>query len=381
MRNKRTILVIPSWYDVTENTPFGIFFKEQAISLLEDNKVIFLYFNFSKYHTKRYNIYRKNNLIYFIINIKPIYKLGLISLIVFSIYYFIKFNFKKKVDIVHAHSVLTAGLVGYIYKIIFNKPYLITEHHTKYLNYKINSFTFLIEKLIIKNANLLIAVSDSLSKKLETIFSKSKWNTINNMVNPKFLNHKIKKKSCSNFTITTTALLTSKKNINLLIDAFALLSKNDNNIFLNIIGNGPDKYLLENLSIKHKIDHLIKFHGNLKDFDIIEILSNSDIFVLPSKIETFGIAIIEAMALGLPVIVTKSGGPETYVNESNGIVIEPDNIDQLYQALQKLKLEHKNFNSENIKNYISINFSSSIISNKLTRIYQNIYENHYNFRS
>ena len=149
---------------------------------------------------------------------------------------------------------------------------------------------------------------------------------------------------------------------------------------MNIIGDGPDKLMLESLAIKHNIDHLIQFHGNLKDFEIIEILQNSDIFVLPSKIETFGIAIIEAMSLGLPVIVTKSGGPETYVNESNGIVIEPDNIDQLYKALLKLKLEHKNYNSKNIKNYISNNFSSSIISNKITKMYHNIYENHYNFR-
>ena len=191
MKSKRTILIIPSWFDVTENTPFGIFFKEQAISLIEDNNVIFLYFNYSKSHTKRYNIYRKNNLTYFIINIKPYFKLGLISLIVLSIYYFIKFNLKKKVHIVHAHSIFSAGLVGYIYKILFKKPYLITEHHTKYLNYNKRYFMFLIEKLIVKNANVLIAVSGSLSNRLESIFSKSKWNTINNMVNPKFLNHKI----------------------------------------------------------------------------------------------------------------------------------------------------------------------------------------------
>jgi glycosyltransferase involved in cell wall biosynthesis len=380
LKNNLKILIIPSWFDITEKTPFGIFFKEQAISLLEHNRVYFLYFNFSKSYSNKCNVYRKNRLIYIVININPIFKLGTISLIFFSIYYFFKLNLKKRVDIIHAHSILNAGLVAYIFKFLFSKPYIITEHHTKYLITDKHNFFYFIELLIVNKANVLISVSNSLSKRLELRFKKTRWITINNLVNPNFLKFSLNKKNNSKFIISTTALLTSKKNINILIDSFVLLSKIDNNIFLNIIGDGPDKEKLINLAKEHNIIESVCFHGNLNDIEIIDILSNSDIFVLPSRIETFGIAIIEAMSLGLPVIVTRSGGPETYVNETNGIVIEPNSVKQLYQALIKMKSEYKNYNSNNIKNYILNHFSSDIISSKITNIYKSIYENNNNFR-
>lgn len=83
----------------------------------------------------------------------------------------------------------------------------------------------------------------------------------------------------------------------------------------------------------------VQFLGWVENNEVPALLNTFDIYVAPSTLdsESFGVAIVEASACNLPVIVTNVGGlPEVVINEVTGIVVEPDNVELLCAAIEKL---------------------------------------------
>ncbi|EPF1231065.1 TPA: glycosyltransferase family 4 protein [Enterobacter ludwigii] len=141
-------------------------------------------------------------------------------------------------------------------------------------------------------------------------------------------------------TIGTVKTLRPKYGIDNLIRAFSILvHKGYNNIELKIAGKG---YLLENLqalTTELGVADNVQFLGWVENNEVPALLNTFDIYVAPSTLdsESFGVAIVEASACNLPVIVTNVGGlPEVVINEVTGIVVEPDNVELLCAAIEKL---------------------------------------------
>ena len=105
-------------------------------------------------------------------------------------------------------------------------------------------------------------------------------------------------------TITHVSNFRPVKNINTLIKVFSKISKKFNCKF-NLIGEGPDLKVAKSLSKKLKINN-IHFLGNTNEVE--KVLCHSDIFILPSKAESFGLAALEAMASKNAIVSSNSGG-------------------------------------------------------------------------
>ena len=127
---------------------------------------------------------------------------------------------------------------------------------------------------------------------------------------------------------------------------------------------------------ENSLNNCVSMRGRLNREGISECFSRADCFVLPSESETFGVAFIEAMSAGLPVIATKCGGPEDYVSESNGYLIENGDGEQLLDAMERAYRREDRFDSERIREYAEKSFSPSGIAEKLTAYYQGILRNH-----
>lgn len=144
------------------------------------------------------------------------------------------------------------------------------------------------------------------------------------------------------------------KNIDLLIDAFEKLS--NSKLLLWIVGNG----ILENklkekcLSFQPDLRKNIIFWDFQNQQQMPLIYNTCDVFVLPSKSETWGLSVNEAMACGKPVIVSDNCGchADLVENGKNGFVFQSDNIDSLEKVLQKIAdkklIEKMSQNSRNI---------------------------------
>ena len=95
-----------------------------------------------------------------------------------------------------------------------------------------------------------------------------------------------------------------------------------------MVGDGPEKENAERLCIELGIQDKVIFFGNSNEID--RILSYSDLFLLPSETESFGLAALEAMALRVPVISSNSGGlPEVNFNGISGFLSDVGNVEEM----------------------------------------------------
>jgi glycosyltransferase involved in cell wall biosynthesis len=123
---------------------------------------------------------------------------------------------------------------------------------------------------------------------------------------------------------------------------------------------------------EYKLTEQIFLMGLRDRKEIAKRMHESDCFVLASKLETFGVAYIEALAAGLPVIATNCGGPEEFVCKDNGILIAVDDVQGLIDAMLKMYNESDKFDRETISKEIVDKFSPETIAKRLTEIYRDV---------
>ncbi len=141
---------------------------------------------------------------------------------------------------------------------------------------------------------------------------------------------------------------------------------------LILIGDGPDRTHCELLVRELGIQDKVRFLG--KQSEIVPILSCADLFLLPSQSESFGLAALEAMACGVPVISSSVGGlPELQLHGETGFIAELGDIDRMVRyALDLLKNEakHKLFSTAARKR--AEEFESSKIITQYEQYYERV---------
>ncbi len=104
---------------------------------------------------------------------------------------------------------------------------------------------------------------------------------------------------------------------------------------LLMVGDGPERHHLEELCRELDTCHLVKFVGKVKDTE--RILAASDVFILPSESESFGLAALEAMAARTPVISTNTGGiPELNENGISGFLSNVGDVEDMANNTLKI---------------------------------------------
>lgn len=178
------------------------------------------------------------------------------------------------------------------------------------------------------------------------------------------------KSNVCNKEIVAVGRLSPQKNYSNLINAFAEISKRHPEYVLRIFGTGELEENLKNLCRELKISDKVVFEGFCTD--VHEKIKDSDIFVLSSDFEGMPNSLMEAMAMGFPVISTDcpSGGPKSLIkNEENGLLIPVNDSNQLVDALNYL-IEDESFKKKIGKNAIIIRnlYSQDNISKLIKKI-------------
>ncbi|MCI5211729.1 MAG: glycosyltransferase family 1 protein [Candidatus Electrothrix sp. ATG2] len=198
-----------------------------------------------------------------------------------------------------------------------------------------------IVKLINNYNNIVNIISPDIEKELVSIgLNKEKFSYIPNgtpISSEYFLFNNEKEKK----DLVFVGRLAKRKNVDILIKAVKKLTDSGKNISLSIIGTGPVENELKELSDSLSLQKNIFFMGFVEENKKLEHIAQHKIFVLPSMLEGFGIVVIEAMKIGLPVIVTNCGGPEFFVDDSVGRVAEVGSINSLTDKIENLLFQNQ----------------------------------------
>lgn len=176
-------------------------------------------------------------------------------------------------------------------------------------------------------------------------------------------------------TFVTYGRMVHKKGFDLLLEAFAKILSQGINAQLLIGGDGSERTTLERLAKNLGISSQVKFSGWVDD--VPKFLSQGDVFVLPSRDEPFGIALIEAMATGIPIIATLTKGPREILSETMGYLVPPCDSEALYLAMEKAisQPEHSAILASNALKEYSTRYYESAVLPQLTDLYQKLQSN------
>ena len=273
-------------------------------------------------------------------------------------------------DVVHAHIVSCAAPLAFIID-EYHLPLVITEHWTA-MNKEVIPDWLKKQSFIYHRADQVICVSQALADSLYRNFQVSS-RVINNMVSNQFFLSKKANRCDGQFRFIACGAFRENRNkgFDILVDAFALAHFPEN-IQLNIIGDGPDRPFIEEKIANHGLSEQIHLLGVKTPDEVSEQLCLSDCFVLSSRLETFAIVVIEAMSKGLPVIATRSGGPETFLRPEHGLLVDKENVEQLSDAMKYMIWHNSDYDSYSIRKFCHSNFSQDIIADKIIEVYNNV---------
>ena len=387
------ILHIPSWYPSKNNPIRGIFIKKQieAIRDFDSNThIVLIWHNTTSYSLKnpvlfvfkllltlrKYTVKAEKNIKYINFNYFNSYysvfgnneerlqkKITKIAVTVHSKYH---------VDLIHAHVTYPGGYIAEYMKACFKIPYIITEHMGPFpFDYFKTDFK---RKIInpIQNANKVIAVSNFQAKEIN-LCTGAYPSVIPNVIDEREFTFGNKQNINSDFIFLLVGGLSSIKGVDILIRAIKhLKDQGVTNFKVEIVGNGEILQDLKKLAVEIEVNNVIEWSDGLNRNKVVESFKNSNCFISASRHESFGVALVEALACGKPVISTRSGGPEDTINQENGVLVEKENPVELSKAMKWMMEDIDSFDSFKIRQDYENKYSRKVIAEKYLNIYNEV---------
>ena len=230
-------------------------------------------------------------------------------------------------------------------------PYMVSEHLKEFI---IADRWTAFQKVCINNsynyASRIIATSAALKNNIQSEFNISDEKIVL-IPNPADVqSFSLRTENIEGpFTFIAIALLRHEKRLDILIKAFAKLIEKMPDVVLTIVGDGPEKDNLKLLSQKLNINKRVNFTGYQRKPAVAEMLRHHHVLVLSSEVETFGVALVEAMTAGLPVIATRCGGPESIVYPETGILVKRNDSFKLAKAMQQMIDRYSTYDPNKIR--------------------------------
>lgn len=171
------------------------------------------------------------------------------------------------------------------------------------------------------------------------------------------------------FVFAASGSLTPEKGFEILLRAFASARSHMADAQLRIAGTGPQERVLTELIRELGLDEYAKLTGPLPRKLAPKFYNGCDCFVCSSLSEPFGMQIVEALACGVPVIATRSGGPEDIINAKNGLLINAGDTLAMERALINMYRRAKSFNPFTLREDCIRRFGKSYVCQRLVQAY------------
>ena len=238
---------------------------------------------------------------------------------------------KNNYDLVHLHAFLP-GLLAPIIR-LFNKPVVFTVHGTRMFEKDPKtSFGFWLEKIILTKIKYDCQISVTRAFMNFKNVNKNIVYIPNGIDLKKFQGVKVPKARYPK--ILWVGRFDPVKRVDLLINAMKIVNTEIPQARLTLVGYGSEEQKMKNLVKLLNVKN-VEFVGKKEGLDLIKEYKSSHVFVLPSASEGQPLTIIEALASGLPIVATKTGGIPEILQRSKAILIDSGNTQSLAGAIIK----------------------------------------------
>lgn len=383
------VLIIPSWYPETPEDVDGIFFRLQAQALQRSGlKIGVTAPVFRSMRGKPASVVNGGY------GIRSYTEENIPTYVYKSMYFFPRLPyldrhrwvragwklFKRYVrdhgtpDIIHAHSMNHAGILAQQIHEKTGIPFVLTEHSSTYARKLIRNWQRPAMLQSAQQCSARIAVSKDFCRLLETEYGGLDWQYIPNSLSPAFIRpvDLANKPKNADFTFCSVAHLNYNKGFDILLPAFAEALKTHPDLKLKIGGTGLIASQLHNLAAELGLENSVEFLGGLQNDQVLDLMFRSDAFVLASRNETFGVVFIEALSQGLPVAATRCGGPQTIINENNGILVPVGDVQALAGALVSLYENRGRYDAQTLRADCLSEFGEEAVVRQITAVYKTI---------
>ncbi len=286
---------------------------------------------------------------------------------------------KHKYDVINTHFAIPSGILGIWTSKKYKTKNVLSLHGgdiydpTKKLSPHKIWFLRKAVKKVLNKSDVLVAQSNNTKDNTNRIYQCSDEIKIIPLA---FIPPRVKKLTREqlklkkdNFYLISVGRLVKRKGYEYLVKAMKGLPQN---IHLILIGDGPEEENLKKLAGQYKVSDKIHFKGRLEDDLKFPYLENSDLYVLSSIHEGYGIVLQEAMEMKLPIVSTNYGGQTDFLNhEENALLINPGKSDEIHNAILEI------YNNEGLRKQMAKNNKNKIqhfYADKIAIKYLNIFK-------
>lgn len=241
----------------------------------------------------------------------------------------------RPADVVHAH-VFIRGLLAALARPrgAERPPLVITENFSGFLAGTVSRLERRAAALAYRRADVVCPVSELQRRCLEHVEPRASYRVISEIVDVDAFARQTGARRAGHpgSSIVTVCHLTRRKGIHDLVSAVRLLVDRGRSVHLTIVGDGPERAALE----AQAAGLPVSFRGGLPRQAVAEEILAADLFALPTLADPFAIAPVEALAAGIPVVVTDAAGCAELVAANGGAVVPPATPSALADAIELL---------------------------------------------
>jgi glycosyltransferase involved in cell wall biosynthesis len=391
---KRKVLVIPSWYPTTRSPAVGTFCREQTELLSRDFDMRILYprmlliskkntikrpFEWSSYvlsdelagdipgtvlETRVSTYLSYSRRVHSMIDhcssyIKDLAKGG------------------WKPDLVHAHGTIYGGVIATAIGKVLEIPVVLTEHHSLLVS-DFDAASWRLYKEAQESSTLVLAVSQELKKMILMNGVRCRISVVGNLIDDDRFTLRNKEDAQGPFKLLFIAVPSFTKDIPTFIRSLRLIKDSGfanfratmviPDIRADLTGEEIAALCRENGVQEHCV-----ILGTTERDQIAEMMKASNLLVSTSITETFGLSVAEAIMCGIPVIATRSGGVEDFVNAGNGILVNIGDYDEVAKAVIRFMRGEIKMDAESSREELVSRFGKKAFKERIWNIYSDTY--------
>lgn len=386
MRPVNKVLIIPSWYPTDDAPLHGVFVEDQVKALSSNYDVAVLIPALQSFSASAFFfIMRMDKSIAG--GVRVYYQRALYSRR-FPVKFFWEIYYAQvrraylnlceewgNPDVIHAHVVLPAGWVAVRIGREFDIPVVITEHTGPFASHLQSKLMRHYANEALEGADAVVAVSPALASQIDNFRSGLDIKVIGNVV-PDGLWEAPLKSSDRDATaggrckFIAVGSMVREKGIDTLLESVRILAQRGKVDFeLLLVGGGRELAQYKALVLKTAIGGYCKFVGGLERDEVFKLLRQADVLVLPSHAETFGMVLVEAMALGKPVVATRCGGAEYVVTAETGLLVDIKDAGGMAAAMESCINGTGKFDSAGIRDSVCQRFGKDIYVRRMTELF------------